>query len=115
MSELLNNYILNKKNQLTNISISNLSKTNNKLNFISYKNLLEIKIKELNIYNKILSLSISNIKKILKSKIDFNLSLENNFLLNTTNENNENSINLIERKEKILLNKNKKKQNFNKY
>jgi hypothetical protein len=120
MSELLNNYIYNKKNKLTNISKTN-SKLN--LNLISFQKLLEFNLKELNTYNKNLSLYISNlnnknliinIKKNPISKIDLILSPENNILLNTTNENYEKYIKLLKRKEIKLLNNNKT-QNFSKY
>jgi Mitochondrial ribosomal protein (VAR1) len=128
MSQILKNYILN-TNKITNIS--NLLKTNNKLNsnINSFKNLLEFNLKELNIYNKNINLYISklnnkmlilNIKKNPISKIDYILSSDNNLLLNksTTNESEDKNINILKIKENILLNNNNnnnKTSNFSNY
>lgn len=112
MSQILNNYIINKKI----IKFSNNLKTNNKLilNIISYKKLLDFHLKEFNLYNKKLNSYISksnnkililNIKKYQKSKTENILSSKNNILFNTINENKNNN-KILKRKEIILLNNN---------
>jgi hypothetical protein len=112
MSELFNTYLLSKKNQLT---LSKLNFSNINKNLISFQNLLELKLKEFNIYNKKINLYKLNFNnKNLILNINKNLLSKNNIILNTTNENNENFINLIKRKEIISTNKNKLK-NFNEY